>query len=199
MNTLKQLIKSPYFLWLLLSIPAIPMITGSLSGDNLEPLLHPTGEFAARFMIVAMIATPLRMLFPTSSLPLWFAKNRRYFGVAAAGYAALHTLFYVLDLGSLQRILAEITETDIWTGWLAMAIFVPLAITSNDASIKFLKRRWKTLQRFVYPAAILTLVHWLFVANEIGGALVHFIPLAALEIYRIWKVQQKRVAHQVNA
>lgn len=83
--------------------------------------------------------------------------------------------------------LAEFTELGIWTGWLALAIFIPLAVTSNDASQKWLLGRWKQVQRWVYPAAVLTLVHWIFVHNEFGPALVHFAPLAALEAYRIWK------------
>lgn len=199
LETAKSIFRSKYFLWALIALPSIGMIGDVLSGGDMEELLHPTGEFAARFMIIAMIATPLRMLFPTSGVPLWITRHRRAFGVAAFAYAALHTVFYVLDLGTFSRIIAELPETGIWTGWLAMAIFVPLAITSNDYSVRLLRRSWKTLQRFVYPAAVLTLVHWLFVANEIGGALVHFVPLAALEGYRIWKNWQGRQVKMVAA
>jgi sulfoxide reductase heme-binding subunit YedZ len=28
-------------------------------------------------------------------------------------------------------------------------------------------------------------VHWIFVENNLGPALVHFVPLAALEAYRV--------------
>ena len=74
----------------------------------------------------------------------------------------------------------------IWTGWLAFLIFIPLAITSNDRSQRWLKSTWKKLQRWVYPAAVLTLLHWIFVHNDIGPALVHFVPLAALELFRVY-------------
>jgi DMSO/TMAO reductase YedYZ heme-binding membrane subunit len=53
-----------------------------------------------------------------------------------------------------------------------------------------LLNRWKQLQRFVYPAALLTLLHWIFVHNDFGPALVNFAPLAALEIYRVWKINK---------
>jgi sulfoxide reductase heme-binding subunit YedZ len=33
-------------------------IIGALGGGDLETLLHPTGEFAARLMIIAMMLTP---------------------------------------------------------------------------------------------------------------------------------------------
>ena len=118
-------------------------------------------------------------------------KNRRYFGVAAFGYALLHTIFYIVDMNSIQLMLDELWTLGIWTGWAAFVIFIPLAITSNDASQRALRRRWKQLQRWVYPAAVLTLVHWIFVHNNLGPALVHFAPLAAFEAYRIY-AQRKR-------
>ncbi len=152
-----------------------------------EGLLHPTGEFSARFMIIAMILTPMRMLFPGSGFWRWMMKRRRYFGVAAFGYAAFHTLLYIIDMGSLRAMLGEFTALGIWTGWAAFVIFIPLAITSNDWSLRAMGTAWKSLQRWVYPAAVFTLLHWMFVHNDIGPALVHFVPLAGLEGYRIWK------------
>lgn len=196
---LTSILNSRAFIWILLAFPAIGL-SGALfgigearEGQSLyEPLLHPTGEFAARFMIIAMIITPLRMMFPGSNFWRWMAKRRRYFGVAAFGYALLHTIYYVLDMGALAPMLDEFWALGIWTGWLAFLIFIPLAMTSNDYSMRVMRSGWKSLQRFVYPAAIATLIHWIFVHNDYGPALVHFVPLAGLEAYRIWKNQTQR-------
>ncbi|OED43981.1 iron reductase [Chromatiales bacterium (ex Bugula neritina AB1)] len=185
---MKSLFKSPYTLWLILAIPSIPMTIGLLSGADAEALLHPTGEFAARFMIIAMIISPFRLIFPNNRFWLWMARRRRYLGVAAFCYAIAHTVLYFIDMGSLANVLGEALLLGIWTGWLAMFILMPLAITSNDWSVKRLGRNWKRLQQIVYIAAIATLVHWLFVHNNIGPALVHFLPLAGLELYRVWKL-----------
>jgi len=106
--------------------------------------------------------------------------------VAAFCYAALHTILYIIDLRSISLILDEFWLVGIWTGWLAFAIFIPLAATSNQSMVRRLKSKWKPLQRWVYVAAVLTLAHWIFVQNAIGPALVHFVPLALLEIYRIY-------------
>ncbi|MGI9402391.1 MAG: sulfite oxidase heme-binding subunit YedZ [Rhizobiaceae bacterium] len=186
---MKSVFDSPYFFWAILALPSIPMIAG-LSGGSASPefLLHPTGEFAARFMIIAMMITPLRMLFPKASWLLWLSRRRRYLGVAAFGYAVLHTLLYLIDMGSLRAMLSEFTAIGIWTGWAAFFIFIPLAVTSNDWSQRIMLSKWKQLQRLVYIAAILTLVHWIFVHNNLGPALVHFVPLALLEAYRIWRI-----------
>ena len=186
MSMLKRAWDSPYCFWAILAIPSIPLLAGALGGNDLEPLLHPSGEQSARMMILAMMLTPLRLIWPGARWLQWLLKRRRYLGVAAFGYAVLHTLYYLIDLGSLSAILADAVKLGIWTGWLAFVIFVPLAATSNNAAVRWLKDRWKPLQRFVYAAAVATLLHWIFVHNNLGPALVHFVPLAALEAYRVW-------------
>ena len=112
---------------------------------------------------------------------------RRYLGVAAFGYALAHTILYLVDEGGVALTGGEISKLYIWTGWLAFLVFVPLAVTSTDGWVRTLGTGWKTLQRFVYAAAVLTLVHWAALHNwdGVGAALVHFGPLSALEVYRL--------------
>lgn len=189
------ILNSKYFLWLVLALPSIPMVV-ALSGDRTTPdsqplaemLLHPTGEFAARFMIVAMMISPLQVLFPKSRVLNWVMQRRRYFGVAAFSYALAHTALYIIDMETTAAVLEEFWILGIWTGWLAFFVFIPLAATSNEWAVRRLGRRWNALQRCVYAAAVATLAHWIFVHNNLGPALIHFVPLAALEIYRIWRL-----------
>ncbi|WP_171182253.1 sulfite oxidase heme-binding subunit YedZ [Ruegeria sp. HKCCD8929] len=188
----RKTVDSRLFIWALLAVPSIPMVGALLSGQPgpegkpvTEMLLHPTGEFAARFLIIALILTPMRMLFPGSGFWRWMMKRRRYFGVAAFAYATFHTVLYIVDMGSLRAILGEVLALGIWTGWLAFFVFLPLAITSNGWSVRRMGSAWKALQRWVYVAAVGTLLHWIFVHNNIGPALVHFVPLVGLEAYRL--------------
>lgn len=164
------------------------MVIGLTSDDPevVHQLLHPTGEFSARFMIIAMMITTLAMLFKGWRGPRWLMKRRRYLGVAAFAYALAHTALYLVDEGAVAFTGGEISKLYIWTGWLAFLIFVPLAVTSTDAWVRKLGPRWKTLQRFVYGAAVLTLLHWAALHDwgGVGAALVHFGPLIGLEAYR---------------
>ncbi len=172
--------KKPTF-WALLCLPAVLMMRPYVLGDVIAmDMLHPTGEWSARFMIAAMVLSPLLSLIGPRPWLSWLVQRRRALGVAAFGYANLHFIFYIIDMGNLDEILAEFWALGIWTGWAAMLLFVPLAVTSNDASMRALKAGWKSLQRLVYPAAVLVLVHWIFVHNNLGPALVHFIPLVLL-------------------
>ncbi len=177
---------SAYLLWAVLSLPAVPMLIGLGTGrQDIDLLLHPSGEFSARLMLVALMITPLRMMFPRVRWIGWLARHRRSLGVAAFVYAALHTLIYIVDMETVRNILAEFGALGIWTGWLAFVLFVPLVATSNNASVHRLGQNWKALHRLVYPAAVLTLVHWMFVHNNLTVALLHFVPLALLELYRL--------------
>lgn len=182
---------SPYWLWLLLALPALAM-TYDLATTNSDrvykALIHPTGEFSARFLIISLMATPLVMLLKGWRGPRWLMKNRRYFGVAAFAYAAAHTLFYVFDRATLDRILSQATDFDMATGWLAFLIFLPLAATSFDWAVRKMGPAWKSLQRWTYAAAVLTLLHWASLHNwgHPASALIQFGPLAALSAYRLW-------------
>ncbi len=167
--------------WTLLCLPALLMLRPYFFGDLIAmDMLHPTGEWSARFMIAAMVLSPLLSLLGARPWLSWLIQRRRALGVAAFAYATLHLVFYIIDMGNLDDILAEFLALGIWTGWAAMLLFVPLAVTSNDASMRALKAGWKRLQRLVYPAAVLVLVHWIFIHNNLGPALVHFIPLMLL-------------------
>ena len=189
---------SPFYLWVLLSVPAIGLSFGVITAEDgraIHEALHPTGEFAARFTIIAMMATPLVMLLPGWRGPRWLVRNRRYFGVAAFGYALLHTLFYVIDRGSVDRVMSQIGELYIWTGWVAFLIFIPLALTSMDYALRKMgPKRWKRLQRLTYVAAGLTVLHWAAL-DDWGGlvpALVQFSPIIALSIYRVVQNMRQR-------
>lgn len=190
-SLLKSLLH-PYGLWVLFALPGVAMTVAIFSSATpstaIHEMIHPSGEMSARFLIVAMMATPLAMLLRGWRGPQWMKRNRRYLGVAAFGYALLHTILYLIDKAALDPVLSDLPKFYIWTGWVAFLIFVPLAVTSHDWFVRKMGPWWKWLQRWTYAAAVLTLAHWAAL-NDWGGiapALVHFGPLIALEAYRLW-------------
>jgi sulfoxide reductase heme-binding subunit YedZ len=187
MATFRSFLGSKLFLWALLALPALPMVRDYLAGAWAGDLLRPSGEWSARLIILALMLTPLSMLFGRQAWIQWLIRRRRAVGVAGFLYALLHLFFYLVDMGTLANVLAEIGALGIWTGWAAFLLFLPLALTSNDASMRALRKGWKKLQRLAYPAAALTLLHWMFVHDDVAAALVSFAPLAALETWRLFQ------------
>jgi len=177
-------------LWAVLAVPAILSLQRYATTPDLWPgdLLISTGEWSARMIIVALMLTPLARLFPASRAVRWLVRHRRAFGVAAFSYAVLHLILYVLDMEQVAAMLAEIGAPGIWTGWLALLFLVPLALTSNDPAMRLLRGNWKRVQRLAYPAAILTLAHWMLVHDGIVSALVQFAPLFLLQTIRLGRM-----------
>ena len=153
----------------------------------------PRANYRPDCSCLSLAITPMRLFFSESNWPNWLLHRRRYFGVAAFAYAVLHTAVYVDRKIGSGLLLQEGAEFSMWTGWLALAILVPLAMTSNDASLRRLKRAWKKLHRWVYLAALLTFTHWIFIAFDFVPGLIHFLVLFLLETYRIWKRRQLKL------
>ncbi len=178
---LRIILNARIFFWLILALPGIAMVYVFVGGRiDAEGMLHPTGETSARLMIMAMMLSPLLSLFGPRPWLDWLIRQRRYLGVAAFVYAVLHLVFYVIDMGNLADMIAEFWDLGIWTGWAAFLLMALVAAISNETAVKALMAGWKRLQRLVYPAAVLVLMHWIFVHNDFGPALVHFVPLALL-------------------
>lgn len=197
-NAVKSILNSRYFLWVVLALPFLGLMNAFRAGDLFYgEMIHASGEFSARLLLLSLAITPLRLFFSESHWPNWLLHRRRYFGVAAFIYAVLHTVVYLdRKLGS-GLLLQEAAEFSMWTGYLALLILVPLAMTSNDASVRRLRRRWKKLHRWVYLAALLTFSHWIFVAFSFVPGLIHFLILLVLESYRIWKRRRLKLSSTV--
>jgi methionine sulfoxide reductase heme-binding subunit len=180
---MRTILNNKPLFWLLLSVPAILLLLAWGQGriDTMD-MIHPTGEFSARLMIVAMMLGPLAAVIGPKPWLRWMLARRRALGVGAFAYAVLHLGFYVADMGTLDAMLDEWLAPGIWTGWAAMVLFVPIALTSNDSAMRALKANWKSVQRLVYFAALLTLLHWFWVHNNARAAIIHFAPLILLWI-----------------
>jgi sulfoxide reductase heme-binding subunit YedZ len=188
-----RLLNAPYFFWVLLALPAVFMTYDYVQGAIFYgELLHATGEIGARLLIIAMAVTPLRLMFPRAGWVRWLMQRRRYLGVAAFGYSLLHAAVYVERQGELAAIVQDALQIAMWTGWLAVIVMLGLALTSNDASQRALRRGWKWLHRGVYAAAALTFAHWILAAFDPLPAAIHLGVLAALEGIRLWKTHGAR-------
>ncbi|MBX7460934.1 ferric reductase-like transmembrane domain-containing protein [Qipengyuania sp. YG19] len=155
--------------------------------------IRESGDWAAWLLMATLAVTPIKLLFRKQGWAIWLMRRRRDLGVASFAYAAGHTVMYLWKKGSLGLVLAELDQDFILVGWLALALFVPLAVTSNDLSMRMLKRSWKSLHRLVYPAAVLTFLHWVWSAFDPTTAWIHVGILAVIELVRIVIQWRQRV------
>lgn len=172
-----------------LALPGVLVVAGAftdrLGANPVETLTHVTGEWALRCLLLCLAVTPLRRLLNQPAL----APYRRSFGLLAFGYACIHfAIFLGLDLGAdPSAFVEEIVERPYVTvGFTAWLLLTPLAITSTRRWQRRLGRRWLDLHRLVYVAAILAIVHFLWLVKaDLTAPLVYGAVLALLLGLRI--------------
>jgi sulfoxide reductase heme-binding subunit YedZ len=157
---------------------------GSLSANPIEALTQRTGRTAVILLLASLACTPLRSLLGLSAL----LPVRKTLGLAAFGYAALHFLVFAgLDFEfNLNWILPEIRQKFfIQIGLVALALLIPLAVTS----VRRLQRRlggiWRQLHRLAYLIMALVLWHYYLASKgDILLPLIYLVIFAILMLFR---------------
>ncbi len=152
----------------LVALPALWVIwlwaTTGLQPRPLEEAIHQTGSWAIRLLLASLCISPLRRLLNWPRLML----VRRMVGVAALAYALAHLALYVVDQQfDLVKVASEIVLRFYLTiGFVALLGLAALGVTSTDAMVRRMGRRWQTLHRSVYVLAVLGLVHF-FIQSKV--------------------------------
>ncbi|WP_024588391.1 ferric reductase-like transmembrane domain-containing protein [Aliihoeflea sp. 2WW] len=190
-----MLLQSRPFLFSLLMLPALAMLAPLVLGAPWRVSIRPTGEAAAVLLILALAISPLKALFGATAWTRWLLRQRRAIGLAAFGYAAIHMVVFALSIGSLADIVAGMAWASMWTGWAAFAALLVMAAISNDRAVRAMGRGWKAVQRLAYPAALLTLAHWLLLTRDWSEAIIWFAPLGLLQLARLATSLRRRVSN----
>ena len=158
----------------------LKVVQNDLGPDPAKELALLTGEWAIRFLLLALAMTPLRQL----SGRVEFAQRRRMIGLFALFYASVHFLVWVVFLLGLQwgAILEEVVERPyITVGFSSFVILVALGVTSPRAMVRRLGKNWRRLHRLVYVAGVLAVVHLVWIVRtDLSQAPVYGAILAAL-------------------
>lgn len=161
------LLPAPWFLYL--------GLTGGLGVEPIKALEHELGLVALQLLIAGLCITPLRRFAGLNLL-----RFRRAVGVLAFTYVALHLLVWlVLDVQVLSRIWADIVKRPYITiGMIGFLMLLPLALTSNNWSVRRLGPKWRQLHKLTYIAVLLGAVH--FVMLRKGFQIEPLLYLAAI-------------------
>jgi len=193
-----------WLLWLVLTLP-LAWMTWQYGAETVYygEYLHWTGVQSARLLLLTLAVTPLLRLLPRAAAIRWLIRRRRDIGLVTFFYALAHTVAYLVRKSDLQLIVSEGLEAGLLTGWIAFLVFVALAVTSNDASLRALGRKWRSLHKTVYVAAILTYLHWVLTAFDptmgyVHGAVAVVLLLARLRVVRTSTQTREQSPHSYN-
>jgi sulfoxide reductase heme-binding subunit YedZ len=163
-------------------------ISDRLGAEPVKALEHALGEAALYLLVAGLAITPLRRLVGINLL-----KFRRAIGLACFFFVVMHLLTWaVLDVQRLDRVWADIVKRPyITVGMAALLLMIPLAVTSNNWSMRRLGPAWRKLHLLVYPAAVLGAVHYLMLVKGIQlRPILFLILILGLLALRITAIQR---------
>ena len=177
-------------------LPAGSLIVGAftdnLGANPIEFITHETGKFALVFLFITLAVTPIRRLSGWNDI----VRVRRMLGLFAFFYATLHfRTWVVLDqFFDAPAMVEDIMKRPyITVGMAGFVCMVPLAVTSNAGMIRRLGRRWKTLHRLTYVAAVAGVVHfWWLVKADLTEPQRWAAALTVLLGLRAWWAWKRR-------
>jgi sulfoxide reductase heme-binding subunit YedZ len=168
----------------LLALGGRAMLSG-LGANPIEEITHTTGAWSLRLLLLTLAVTPVRRWLGLPAL----APLRRSLGLATFAMVCLHLLTYLLLDQTLdwQAIVEDVGERRYITMGLAgFACLLPLALTSTRGWMRRLGRRWVSLHRLVYVAALCGIVHYTWLVKaDLAGPVAHASVLAALLLLRL--------------
>jgi sulfoxide reductase heme-binding subunit YedZ len=144
------------------------LVAGQLGPRPINEVIHQTGLWTIRLLVITLAITPLRQLLRWPQL----VTVRRMVGVAAFAYAAAHLTAFAADKAFDLGVVATeiVTRFYLTIGALALAGLAVLAATSTDRMVRRLGgRNWRRLHRLVYCIGILGAVHF-FLQSKLNVA-----------------------------
>jgi sulfoxide reductase heme-binding subunit YedZ len=168
-----------------LAVMAWEYAQGQLSANPIREITLRTGKAALVLLVLSLVCTPVHILFKFRPA----LKLRRPLGLYAFLYAALHGLTFVgLDYGfDVDLILADVSQKRfVQAGIAAFLLLAPLAITSTRGWMRRLGKNWKQLHRLVYVAALIAVVHFVWLAKgDIREPLAYGAVVVLLLVVRL--------------
>ena len=162
-------------------------INGSLGVNPIEKFMDNMGEMALRLIVLTLFISSLSEFKKFRFL----IDVRRMIGLFAFFYVSCHFLTYIaLDhFFDMNFIIKDIIKRPFITfGFISFVFLIPLVITSPKKMLKKLGFKiWKKIHYLIYPAAILSSVHFYMLvrANKIEPAIYIFLILSLL-LYRLY-------------
>ena len=171
--------------------------SNQLGPNPITKLEHLLGEFALQLLLFGLVITPLRRFTSINLL-----KFRRAIGLMAFAYVALHLLVWILlDIQILSQMVADILKRPYITiGMVAFVGMLPLAVTSNQWSVKKLGRKWHHVHRLTYAICLLGALHFVMLRKGFQlEPLIYLFIIMLLLMLRLIPSGRKQNLSRKNA
>ncbi|MET3854493.1 protein-methionine-sulfoxide reductase heme-binding subunit MsrQ [Rhizobium sp. OAE497] len=183
----------PASVWALYAVGLLPAAwtfylgaTDELGADPVKTFELFLGLWTIRFLILTLAVSPARDLLGWNYL-----RYRRAFGLLTFYYALMHfTVYMVLDQAmDLSAVIDDVLKRPfIMFGMAGLALLVPLAVTSNNFSIRKMGMKWIWLHKLIYIIAAAGALHFALSTKILDLEQYIYVGLIILMIlYRSWR------------
>jgi sulfoxide reductase heme-binding subunit YedZ len=166
--------------WLLAQNPT----SDALGADPVKTIQVTTGLTVLVLLLLTLAVSPIRKLFHYGEL----IRVRRMLGLFAFFYALLHAVtYFVFDQSLDPRLIwaDTVKHPRIAVGFVAFLMLIPLAVTSTDALMRRLGKRWARLHRLIYLATGLGIIHYLMVQKlDLRVGIPYAVVFGVLMLWR---------------
>lgn len=157
-----------------------------LGPDPVAYIIHSTGIWSLRILLIVLFVTPLKKLTRWN----WLTRMRRILALYAFFYASLHCLAYLTFEQSfyLPEIFKDISKRPyIIAGFVSYLMMIPLAVTSTNTMMKKMGgKKWQLLHKLAYPVGIGAVLHYfLLVKRDITMPSIYALILLGLFLARM--------------
>lgn len=160
-----------------LALAAWVIFQGLNQTDPVRGIEWGLGLWALRLLIATLFISPLRWI------GLNLLRFRRQLGLVAFAFVVLHFASWLtIDMGlRWGQILPDLYKRwYILIGMTAFVLLIPLAVTSNNRSIRKLgAQSWNQLHKLAYPATILAVLHFTMVGKVYTREMLIYAALLA--------------------
>jgi len=183
----------PASVWALYAVGLLPAVwtfylgaTDQLGADPVKTFELFLGVWTIRFLILTLAVSPARDLLGWNYL-----RYRRALGLLTFYYALMHfTVYMVLDQAmDLSAVVDDVLKRPfIMFGMAGLALLVPLAVTSNNFSIRKMGMKWIWLHKLIYIIAAAGALHFALSTKILDLEQYIYVGLIILMIlYRSWR------------
>ncbi len=197
--TLSAALKSAYakpVAHLLCLVPLCALVVAAfndaLGANPVEKLTFETGDWTLRLLLVTLSLSPLRQW---TGVAAWI-RFRRIVGLYAYFYCCCHfSIWFIADhsLDPASMIEDIVKRPYITLGFSAFLLLLPLAVTSNQAMIRRLGKKWKALHQLVYLILLLGVLHFIWLVKaDYQEPTIYAIIAMILLVHRVGPIKRFR-------
>ena len=195
-RAVKRITLVKVLVWVSALMPAAALVRGfytnNLTANPGDYITDQTGTWMLACLFASLTVTPIRRLTGWNEI----IKLRRPLGLFAFFYGVLHLLTWIVFVHYFEvSFMVEdvVKRPYITIGMAAWLILFTLTLTSNRYAVRKLGRRWQSLHRLVYVAAVAGVLHfWLLVRADTSEPVRWALALSVLLGLRVWWTWRKR-------